>query len=148
MEWSKRSVLPAPTRTSPPPSSAQKVHKIAESTRPPPVAPLIPATPAPATASRTITPATRISPPAPPNNNNTAAKAGTRRLLSPEIDVDGSGTSSDPDGYEDIGVEAGSDPRGAEIVAQLEKTLPRWPGFGEEGWITELKPVEDSLLNH
>lgn len=33
------------------------------------------------------------------------------------------------------------DPESEEIVKQLEKGLPRWPGFGEEGWTQDISPV-------
>lgn len=29
------------------------------------------------------------------------------------------------------------DPESEEIVRQLEKGLPRWPGFGDQGWMKE-----------
>jgi len=33
------------------------------------------------------------------------------------------------------------DPESEEIVKQLEKGLPRWPGFGEQGWSQNVSPV-------
>lgn len=33
------------------------------------------------------------------------------------------------------------DPESEEIVKQLEKGLPRWPGFGQEGWVQEITSV-------
>jgi chromatin structure-remodeling complex subunit RSC1/2 len=33
------------------------------------------------------------------------------------------------------------DPESEEIVKQLEKGLPRWPGFGEWGWAEDVSPV-------
>lgn len=33
------------------------------------------------------------------------------------------------------------DPESEEIVRQLEKGLPRWPGFGDQGWMKEGTPV-------
>jgi hypothetical protein len=32
-------------------------------------------------------------------------------------------------------------PQSEEIVKQLEKGLPKWPGFGEEGWMKEVHLV-------
>jgi len=51
--------------------------------------------------------------------------------------------SPESDGQDDDGAafQAERDPQSEEIVKQLEKGLPRWPGFGEEGWMKEVHPV-------
>ena len=115
-EWTKRSVLPR-LRTSPPPSSAQKVHGVAaeskNATLPPP----------PATPSRTVTPSGQV-----PNASS-----------DPDVDV----TTPESDGPEDDepATRTDRDPQSDEIIKQLEKGIPGWPGFGEEGWMDEVKSV-------
>ena len=43
----------------------------------------------------------------------------------------------------------GEDTGGAEVIQQLEKNLQQWPGFGEEGWSTEMKPVRPlPIISH
>lgn len=54
-------------------------------------------------------------------------------IMSPEYDVQGN------DGTTGHDVER--DPESEEIVKQLEKGLPQWPGFGEEGWVQEASAV-------
>ena len=53
--------------------------------------------------------------------------------MSPEYDVQAN------DGATGHDVER--DPESEEIVKQLEKGLPQWPGFGEEGWAQEASAV-------
>ena len=53
--------------------------------------------------------------------------------MSPEYDAQGN------DGATGHDVER--DPESEEIVKQLEKGLPQWPGFGEEGWMQEVSAV-------
>lgn len=153
-EWKKKSVLPFP-RTSPPPSSAQKVHKTVEY-----VSPESRASPTPAAESSMNTPAATASPEsahnAAPAAHGTPASEATTNMsnysygkpvairprsaqLSPEMDVD---IMSEPGGREDDG-DGGidRDEESEEIVRQLEKGLPRWPGFGEEGWRDDVSQV-------
>ena len=154
-EWKKRPVLPA-TRSSPPPSSAQKVHGDAaveakeEPGTPASATPALP-TPAalPTTAPvRTITPAYQNNAAAPAASTSTShyrpvpiRPKSTQRIPSPDADVDA--VSPESDGQDDDGAafQAERDPQSEEIVKQLEKGLPRWPGFGEEGWMKEVHPV-------
>ena len=102
-EWTKRSVLPQ-LRTSPPPSSAQKVHGVAaeskNTTLPPP----------PATPARTVTPEEQVS------------------NASSDPDV----TTPESDGSEEDepATRTDRDPQSDEIIKQLEKGVPGWPGFG------------------
>ena len=111
-EWTKRSVLPR-LRTSPPPSSAQKVHAVAAESNN--------TTLPPATPARTVTP------------------AGRNSSSDPDVDI----TSPDTDGPEEDEPtsQTDRDSQNDEIVKQLEKGIPGWPGFGEEGWMEEVKPV-------
>ncbi|KAH7909756.1 hypothetical protein BJ138DRAFT_1154503 [Hygrophoropsis aurantiaca] len=135
-EWQKRSVLPAP-RHSPPPSSAQKVHGTvpaasvpqASTTQAPPrtAVPNLGTTSTP--ALQTPKPATRHQSPLQPS--------------SPDVDVDVSGMSPEPEGQsEDITMGSGGGEESSgineEIVRQLEKSLPRWEGFGDLGWMPEV----------
>lgn len=49
---------------------------------------------------------------------------------------------SDADGDDVGGGEAMErDQESEEIVKQLEKGLPRWPGFGEKGWMDGVSQV-------
>jgi chromatin structure-remodeling complex subunit RSC1/2 len=120
-EWTKRSVLPR-SRTSPPPSSAQKVHGVAAESKntmlpPPPAAP-----------ERTVTPAGQVL--------NTSSIQ--QHVSDPDVDI-----THDSDGSEEDepAAQMDRDPQSDEIIKQLEKAIPGWPGFGEEGWMDEVKPV-------
>ncbi|KAG6828415.1 hypothetical protein H0H92_008079 [Tricholoma furcatifolium] len=136
-EWKKKGVFPPP-RTSPPPSSAQKVHKVVEeeessvastSAAPTPAfvptpAPAVPRVVAQARSTPIPTASTSTNPP-----HTKPVPILPRSQPSPEMDVD-------------IMSEAGEapaathrDPESEEIVKQLEKGLPSWPGPGEEGWL-------------
>ena len=61
------------------------------------------------------------------------------------MDVDVQGMSPEPDGQADAtaGTGAGEDRDGDSeaIVRQLEKSLPRWEGFGDLGWMSEATQV-------
>jgi chromatin structure-remodeling complex subunit RSC1/2 len=60
------------------------------------------------------------------------------------MEVDVGGMSPEPEGQGDeigVGVGVERDPESEEIVRQLEKSLPRWKGFGDEGWMEEVNPV-------
>ncbi|PPQ63542.1 hypothetical protein CVT24_004772 [Panaeolus cyanescens] len=180
-EWKKRSVLPD-VRSSPPPSSAQKLHGVAsEETREEAstLAPAPTSTPAPIPSkakAKTVTPnpATPSALPAmstitttgvTPLRTTQLASGSTsaqpqikppvsirpksiQRQSSPEIEVDV--VSPDSDGQEDDSTSHRNerDPYSEEIVKQLEKGLPRWPGFSEEGWTTELHPERYSDIVH
>ncbi|KAF8972536.1 RSC complex protein [Flammula alnicola] len=172
-EWKKRTVLPIP-RASPPPSSAQKVHGVvpeapgnrvemkeepaATTPAPPTPAPPIPAAlPAPAVPARTATPANQNRP-APIASTSTSNYAyakpvairpkSAQRQATPDMDVDV--VSPESDGLdEDAGAfQAERDPQSEEIVKQLEKGLPKWSGFGEEGWMNEVNPERYSDIVH
>ncbi|KZT09072.1 uncharacterized protein LAESUDRAFT_723382 [Laetiporus sulphureus 93-53] len=125
-EWKQRSVLPIP-RTSPPPSSAQKVYANGPT-----------AGPQPAQASTVQT--TLKTEPAPAMSSPTSAvppsEKSPERQPSPDMDVDVGGTP------EPEGPPTGTPRDGAsdEIVRQLEKGLPRWEGFADVGWMEEVNP--------
>lgn len=113
-------VLGAP-RKSPPSSSAQKVHGVVDQLEPA----------SQSTASRLPTTTTTNT------MTQTAAKPvpirPKQRQHTPDADVD---IMSPDDGHaDDMALER--DPESEEIVKQLEKGLPRWPGFSEEGWMDE-----------
>ncbi|KAH0590018.1 Chromatin structure-remodeling complex subunit rsc1 [Termitomyces sp. J132] len=147
-EWKKKSILPF-TRSSPPPSSAQKVHKVVEdeessatttSAAPTPApAPTPVPVPAPAPAPpRLVTPAQNTSvSTATSTSQPTYAKPVPIRpksRLSPDMDVD----IMSEDGGHDVPAAVPRDQESEEIVKQLEKGLPPWPGFGKEGWSEEV----------
>jgi len=69
----------------------------------------------------------------------------SQHLSSPDVEVDVSGMTPEPDGHmEDIttgsspGEEASGSGDSEAIIRQLEKSLPRWQGFGELGWMSEV----------
>ena len=163
-EWKARTVLPAPSRTSPPPTSAQKVHgQLANQqqsvvTSVPAVPPVALAPPvnsashttltAAATPSSSTSPA--VDPPAPaPQPKPTSASnqqqqqqqqpSSPPRMSSPDMDVDVGGTP-EPD---DMARDGESDL----VVQQLERGLPRWEGpVGDLGWFKEVEGSEDRRL--
>ncbi|KAM6497751.1 hypothetical protein JOM56_005699 [Amanita muscaria] len=118
-EWKKKSVLPS-CRSSPPPSSPQKVHKLA------------------------ATGAQKQKPVEPEKTRNTKS-TNAQRQITPDMDVDI--LTPEPEVQANDGA-TGSMERDAEteeIVRQLEKGLPKWPGPGEEGWMQEV-PVDQLLV--
>ncbi|KAF7437439.1 hypothetical protein PC9H_004278 [Pleurotus ostreatus] len=131
-EWKKRPVLPLPRSFSPPPSSAQKVHKMAVDSPP-----SNPAPPAPTRAEATrkaVASETHKSPPAPPT------PAAIEGLDSSEMEVDVEGMQDDMDvqgGDSEAGPDTGRNPGDDEIIRQLEKGLPKWPGASDKGWMHE-----------
>ncbi|TFK38725.1 RSC complex protein [Crucibulum laeve] len=154
-EWKKRAVLPG-FRTSPPPGAAQKVNKnigeniavkpdpepSATKTAPAPIAVAVP-TPTPA---RTATPsAQRLALPTTSTSTSNFSYAkpipirprSAQRLASPDMEVDI--ISADSDDMAGA-VSTERDPASEDIVKQLEKGLPRWPGFCEQGWMGEVGP--------
>ncbi|KAI6113785.1 hypothetical protein EDD16DRAFT_1483863 [Pisolithus croceorrhizus] len=130
-EWQKRSVLPSP-RLSPPPASPQKVHKAFASTQP------HPAQPAAAVAKSTQSD---------PSANSKLAPS--HLASSPEMDVDVNDMSPEPEGQSEeagMGSVAGDGDGDSEtIIRQLEQSLPRWDGFGDSGWMSEIN--KDRLLD-
>ncbi|KAG6817288.1 hypothetical protein H0H87_010630 [Tephrocybe sp. NHM501043] len=148
-EWKNKSFLPA-TRSSPPPSSAQKVHKVVVEESSAASTSSSASTPAPAPVSapppvqappRVVTPAVRRTPIPTASSSTSHAKPvpiRPRSHLTPEMDVDimsenGQGNEAPTAIYRDQ--------ESDEIVKQLEKGLPRWPGLGEEGWSEEVSQV-------
>ena len=141
-------MLPTP-RHSPPPSSPQKVHGTLP-TAPPqsdpsqlthPTAKFRATAEAPASASGSMSTMTLATP-------KPAPRRGTPpvHLSSPDtMDVDVQGMSPEPDGQADTtaGPGAGQDRDGDSeaIIRQLEKSLPRWEGFGDLGWMSEVTQV-------
>ncbi|KAL0573841.1 hypothetical protein V5O48_008105 [Marasmius crinis-equi] len=142
-EWKKHTTLPPPRSTSPPPQSAQKVHKTVEQPPPPAVTAAKPTAPSqPAQPVQTAVP-TAVAQPKPVAVSTPAPVARTSRAArqtSPEIEVDIGGMSPEP---EDIGAKlmmqgvTQRDSVSEEIVNQLERSLPRWPGFSEQGWLEQ-----------
>lgn len=97
-------------------------------------------------------PAPRIIAPAPSQQNRVAPTASTSQLqqrhtpvvqrqVTPDIEVDVVSPESDGQEEATAAFQAERDPQSEEIVKQLEKGLPKWPGFGEEGWMNEINPV-------
>ncbi|KAG1746902.1 hypothetical protein EDB19DRAFT_1688275 [Suillus lakei] len=104
-EWQKRSVLPVP-RHSPPPSSAQKVHGTGPAA--PPHSIIMQPSTSTTTKPRTTAPTSAV----PPTSESQTAKSAP--LKGPVAAEERVGDSE-------------------AIVRQLEKSLPRWQGFGELG---------------
>lgn len=61
------------------------------------------------------------------------------------MDVDVQGVSPEPDGHADTTAAPGAgqdrDGDSEAIIRQLENTLPRWDGFGDLGWMSEVTQV-------
>ncbi|KAK0446535.1 uncharacterized protein EV420DRAFT_1622469 [Desarmillaria tabescens] len=133
-EWKKRPILPVP-RTSPPPRSAQKVHKAEEEEESPapekPPGPPLPAVQAGATSTKNTTP---IIPTTIPVANGTSANhhvpngRTALRLSSPEEEID-VGSVSDLQAHVPTERDAASE----EIIRHLDKSLP------QEGWMGNIK---------
>ncbi|PBK64110.1 hypothetical protein ARMSODRAFT_962240 [Armillaria solidipes] len=138
-EWKKRPILPSP-RTSPPPRSAQKVHKTEEEeSSPPPEKPAGPPAAAHAGAASTKNTTPIIPTTIPAANgasaNHHASNGRTApRPSSPEEEVD-IGSVADLQ----VHVPTERDAASEEIIRHLDKSLPRWPGFSEEGWTGNIK---------
>lgn len=101
------------------------MHGVAvESKNEPATKAMITPAPLPVVPTRTATPAGQIN-------------AST----DPDVDI----TTPDSDGPAEDGPAAQTDrePQGDEIIKKLEKGLPKWPGFGEHGWMDEIKPVSE-----
>lgn len=109
-----------------------------------PFEPKIPSTPQSIRSSARVqanrTPSSRaVAQPVASTSKLSPPKLGTTtRQATPEIDIENdSGAESDSGGYH----AGGSSEYSEEIVKQLERSLPRWPGFGEEGWMDDVSPV-------
>ncbi|EIN13357.1 hypothetical protein PUNSTDRAFT_78873 [Punctularia strigosozonata HHB-11173 SS5] len=155
-EWNNRSVLPTP-RASLPPESAQRTHQKPEkrskppapppASAPAPTLPKAPATPVPAPAPtpaaaiQTPAPALTVQPPvagpstAPPASTHVASPQQARGS-SPDQEGDGEAE----DGEENLNgrEEEARDGESESIIRQLEKGLPRWEGFGDQGWMDDV----------
>jgi len=149
-EWRARTVLPVPSRTSPPPTSAQKVHgQLANQqqtlvTPVPPVAlapPVNSAAQQPLTLTGTPSAAPAVGSPAPPPQASASNQPSSPpRMSSPDMDVDVGGTPEPESmGVDDMARDGESDL----VVQQLERGLPRWEGLGDFGWLKEKEGSED-----
>lgn len=164
-------MLPAP-RTSPPPSSPQKVHGVEEeeegggdqdepapTTKPVQTTTSQPSSVATTTAqggavvgastsSSKMTHPTPLPKPVPIRPKSLLAQQ--KQVTPDNMDIDIMSADDGVLGDELVGgtaatavaaataeAEAERDPESEEIVKQLEKGLPRWPGFGEFGWMEE-----------
>ncbi|KAG1814375.1 uncharacterized protein BJ212DRAFT_1482112 [Suillus subaureus] len=105
-EWQKRSILPVP-RHSPPPSSAQKVHGTGPAAPPQPF--VMQSSTSTTTKLRTTVPTSAV----PPTSESQTTKSTP--LKGPVAAEEKVGDSE------------------AIVRQQLEKSLPRWQGFGELG---------------
>jgi chromatin structure-remodeling complex subunit RSC1/2 len=135
-EWEKRVDLLSEHRRSPPPSAPQKVHASASTSTSAPAPPSVPQA-APLVTNPVNQPVASTS-----NSHlathHTAPAAVRSKSPQADMDVDLAGMSPEPDGRgEDLGTR---DEQGDEIVRQLEKGLPRWEGFGDQGW-DDIDPV-------
>lgn len=117
-EWRKRPFLPAP-RSSPPPSSAQKVHQAEETA--------VEEKPAPVPVQSRST--------AGPLNPTPMPRQST-----PDVDVEIMSPDSDGGGEDDNPMPVDRDPLSEEIARNLERGLPRWAGFHELGWLEYAPP--------
>ncbi|KAG8220643.1 hypothetical protein J3R82DRAFT_2911 [Butyriboletus roseoflavus] len=144
-EWQKRPVLPAP-RHSPPPSSPQKVHG---------TLPTAPPQSDPSKFTHLIAKPRSAAEAAAPASGSTTANTHPPQKLAPRrgtpparpslpemMDVDVQAMSPEPDSQVDTTASAGAgedrDGDSEAIIRQLEKSLPRWEGFGDLGWMSEV----------
>lgn len=155
-EWKKKGSLSSP-RVSPPPSSAQKVHGVVDqqpqhsvktesAIQQLPLQTSAQSHPATTTTTTMTTPTPILSPSkmprstsGPSTNTTTYAKPvpirpkSAQRQTSPDAEID-IVAEDDVAGEEAV---TDRDPESEEIVRQLEKGLPRWSGFGDQGWMKE-----------
>lgn len=152
IEWKKRSVLPIPP-TAPPASSAQRVHGVMdtdppeENTKQPKKdKAMTPLSPQKAPTASFPAPPTRPATPAPAAPASPSKTAGLTRSKSvkaqtPDLEVE---VVAEDEGQEEEGPgnnRTERDPLSEEIVKQLERSLPRWPGLSDEGWLEDMSPV-------
>jgi len=147
-EWQKRPVLPTP-RHSPPPSSPQKVHG---------TLPTAPPQPGPSQSAFLVSKPRATAEAAAPasgsmSTNTLATLKPTPSRPTPPVhppspdamDVDVQGVSPEPDAHPDTTAAPGAgqdrDGDNEAIVRQLENALPRWEGFGDLGWMSEVTQV-------
>lgn len=100
-------------------------------------------TPAPAppqVTSSSVQPAASTSQQPAPSIN--AVTKSPDRQPSPDMDVDVGGTP-EPEG---VANQPTRDSDSDEIVRQLERGLPRWEGFSDQGWMEEVSQVSHHLL--
>ncbi|KAH8822762.1 hypothetical protein DL96DRAFT_1619137 [Flagelloscypha sp. PMI_526] len=119
-KWNKDSTLPPLRSDSPPPTSAQKMHA--------------PAKPRDRAAKKKeSTPFMSATAPrmlmAPPQGVAGPSSYSRRRIHDIDGDVDISGISDAEDH-----ASLDRDPESEQIVSRLEKGLPKWPGFTDQGW--------------
>lgn len=150
-EWKLRTALPVSMRTSPPPTSAQKVHgQLANQpsqsgTQVAPTPPVPSAVPVKSAAHQVLTqmgtPSAVDSPP--PRASTSNQPSSPPRMSSPDMDVDVGGTPEPESmGVDDMARDGESDL----VVQQLERGLPRWEGLGDVGWMKEKERSEDRWL--
>lgn len=152
-EWRARTVLPAPSRSSPPPTSAQKVHGQLANQQQTLVTPVPPVALAPSVNSAAQQPLTTLTgtpsaapavgSPAPQQPSASNQPSSPPRMSSPDMDVDVGGTP-EPEGMgaDDMARDGESDL----VVQQLERGLPRWENLGDFGWLKEKEGSEDRRL--
>ncbi|THV07276.1 hypothetical protein K435DRAFT_742310 [Dendrothele bispora CBS 962.96] len=147
-EWSKRSsTLPQPRSFSPPPSSAQKIHKQVEGKTASTSGLNTAKRAVPATASTRSSSQVSATPVAPNSTLPVAMAAATSTNVDRDVDTMSDGQADDGnegmgndsnEGMGDGGMEEMErDGASDEIVKVLERSLPPWPGFEEFGWMEE-----------
>lgn len=150
-EWRVRTVLPTPSRMSPPPTSAQKVHGQLANQQQSLVTPVPPVALAPSVNSAAQQPMTlpgtpsatpAVDSPA-PQQTVSNQPSSPPRMSSPDMDVEVGGTPEPENmGADDMARDGESDL----VVQQLERGLPRWEGLGDFGWLKEKEGSEDRQL--
>lgn len=152
-EWKLRTALPVSMRTSPPPTSAQKVHgQLANQPsqsgiQVAPVPPVPSAVPVKSAAHQALKQIGTPSAPAvdspPPRASTSNQPSSPPRMSSPDMDVDVGGTPEPESmGVDDMARDGESDL----VVQQLERGLPRWEGLGDADWMKEEGGSEDRWL--
>lgn len=137
VEWKKRPVLPTP-RATPPPTLKRPSHRqtgyAGTSLQNSKATPLVVVPKSPVTAKMST-----------PTTSKPATQPSGGNSSDMEVDIGGPASDNEGDGDgEPLGEDFSNMPRDAEsdeIVKQLERGLPRWEGFGPNGWSEDLDLV-------
>lgn len=159
MEWNKRSnILPLPASYSPPANSAQKVHPEAvadeqeeeeeEEAAPPPPAVVPTYVPVPLPQHTSTLVIQQVNPAQLPVAPNLASHLLTRSRTA----AANAPTYAEPnemliDVETTVEADDEQDDESAKLMRHLDSTLPKWPGFEEEGWLEEPPSVRPLAIH-
>jgi len=98
-------------------------------------------TPLPPQKASTSSLPARSAPTQAASPSKSIARSKSAKAQTPDVDVE---IVAEDEGQEEEGPgnnRAEQDPLSEEIVKQLERSLPRWPGLSDEGWLEDMSPV-------